>query len=130
MIVRKQFEDIDIQACGTTMVSDVDNFVPEMSLPIEDILQQFSFVDNLRLKDFAEQGYQYANTDEDDFDVEEYDRLDRAEKEEIYKRAKTVIDRYEQEKALKRLEQLEAEEAAEAKQKGEALNTKKEESAS
>lgn len=92
MKVRKQFEVISVMR--SKVVSDEDMFVPEMSLPIENILQQFAFVENLRLSEYAQHGFEHADTNEDDFDIEEFDNLDLAEKHELYERASAVIDKY------------------------------------
>lgn len=99
MKVRKQFEPID---SGTCVLISTDNaFVPEMSLPIESILAQFSFVDNVRVADMAKRGYDFADSNDDDFDVEEFDRLDLAEKDEVYNHAKKIVDRYNEIQAMK-----------------------------
>lgn len=93
MKVRKQFKDVERGIC--TLLSDENCFVPEMSLPIEDILRQFSYVDNVRLADLARNGYEHADTNESDFDVEEFDTLDLAEREQLYSDALDVVNRYE-----------------------------------
>lgn len=92
METKVQFKDVAVGICRLT--SDEDKFVPEMSLPIKDILSQFAFIDNVRLADIAKQGYEFADDNEDDFDVENFDTLDPAEKEDLYNRAKDVIDKY------------------------------------
>lgn len=81
MKVVKQFVDKAVGICR--LVSEVDAFVPEMSLPIRDILNQFAFIDGVRLKDLALQGYDVANDDEDDFHTADFDQMDMAEREEL-----------------------------------------------
>lgn len=93
MKVAKQFHPDELSGVSV-LLSDEDAFVPEMSLPIEQILQQFSYVDNIRLSELSRQGFEYADADEDDFDVEDFDRLDPAEREEIYGRASAIVDAY------------------------------------
>lgn len=92
MIVKIQFKDVEPGVCK--LVSDVDKFQPEMSLPIEQILLQYSYIDNIRMAEMARQGYEYANKNDEDFDVEDFDTLDPAEKEEIYSRASDIVNRY------------------------------------
>lgn len=94
MKTRVQF--LDVAEGISRLRSDEDCFVPEMSLPIKDILQQFAYIDNIRLADIAKQGYEHANNDDSDFDVEDFDRLDPAEKEELFNRASEVISKYEE----------------------------------
>lgn len=96
MKVCKQFIDVPDGVC--VLLSDVDAFVPEMSLPIEQILQQFAYVDNVRLGDLARQGFEHADANEDDFDVENFDSLDYAERDDIYNQAKQIVEKYEEEK--------------------------------
>lgn len=92
MKCHKQFIDVEPGICR--LVSDEDRFVPEMSLPVKDILQQFAFVDQVRIADLAQQGYDFADNNEDDFDVDDFDNLDPAEKDEIYRQATEIVDRY------------------------------------
>ena len=94
MEVRKQFIHIEDGVCR--LLSEEDKFVPEMSLPIKMILEQFSFIDNVRLADIARQGYAGANDDENDFDVTDFDSLDPAEREEVYNNAAAIVKAYEE----------------------------------
>lgn len=94
MKVAKQFVDVEPGIC--VLYSNEDIFVPEMSLPLESILAQFSYVDNIRMGEIAQRGYEAADTDEDNFDVEDFDRLDPAEREEVYTNAKSIVDRYQE----------------------------------
>lgn len=94
MKVHKQFRDVEPGIC--VLFSNEDTFVPEMSLPLETILAQFSYVDNIRMGEIAQRGYEAADTDEDNFDVEDFDRLDPAEREEVYSNAKSIVDRYQE----------------------------------
>lgn len=82
MKVCKQFIDIPDGVCR--LVSEKDCFVPEMSLPIKDILAQFAFVDNIRMADMAKRGYEVASDDDDDFETADFDQMDLAEREELY----------------------------------------------
>lgn len=90
MKVLKQFIDHPEGICR--LLSDEDCFVPEMSLPVKDILAQFAFVDNMRLAEYAKHGYDVANEDDEDFDVLDPDSLDLAEREELYDESKEVLN--------------------------------------
>ena len=46
--------------------------------------------------DMARQGFEHANNDENDFDVEDFDRLDPAEKDEVYQNAAEIVRLYEE----------------------------------
>ena len=94
MRVSKQFCEVD--AGISRLLSNEDKFVPEMSLPIDTILNQFSYVDSVRMVDMARQGFEHANNDENDFDVEDFDRLDPAEKDEVYQNAAEIVRLYEE----------------------------------
>ena len=94
MNTRIQFKDVETGVCRLT--SRVDAFVPEMSLPIKDILQQFSYVDNVRLVDMAKHGFEFADKNDSDFDISEFDTLDLAERDELYRKSRAIIDRYEE----------------------------------
>lgn len=94
MKVAKQF--VDVESGVSVLLSKEDKFVPEMSLPLETILAQFSYVDNIRMGEIAQRGYEAADTDEENFDVEDFDRLDPAEREEVYSNAKSIVERYQE----------------------------------
>lgn len=94
MNTRIQFKDVETGV--SRLKSRVDSFVPEMSLPIKDILQQFAYVDNVRLVDMAKRGFEFANDNEKDFDIAEFDTLDLAERDELYRQSRAIIDRYEE----------------------------------
>ena len=97
MEVRKQFVDVENGIC--LLLSEEDKFVPEMSLPIKTILEQFSFIDNVRLADMARQGYENANNDDDDFSVEDFDSLDPAERQEVFENAQAIVRAYQEQMA-------------------------------
>jgi len=92
MRVSKQFFDVDKGV--TPLLSDEDMFVPEMSLPIEQIMAQFSFVDNMRLSQYARQGFENATTDDDDFNTVDIDQMDLAEREEVLDDANKLVKAY------------------------------------
>lgn len=95
MSCRKQFEDLDYKEVLTPVTDHVGKFVPEMSLPIKDILNQFSYVDNIRLSEIAKQGYNIGDDNDHDFDLPEFDDLDMAERQEVYEQAKVFVSEYE-----------------------------------
>lgn len=82
----------------TEMDYQTDEFVPEMSLGIKEILAQFAYVDNMRLVDLMKQGYT-APDDDDDFDLPDFDSLDIAQKQEYYEHSKEFIKKFEDEQA-------------------------------
>lgn len=91
---RKQFENLDPEECITHLDTDTDMFVPEMSMPVEQILAQFAFVDGVRLQDMMKRGYSEVD-DDSVFDYPDFDSLDIAEKEALYHDSKEFIHKYE-----------------------------------
>lgn len=94
MATRKQFEPINFEECLTEVLDPVGKFVPEMSLPIKDILAQFAFVDNIRLGDLAKRGYFIGDDDDKDFDLPDFDAMDIAEKEQYYLHCSDIVSKY------------------------------------
>lgn len=94
MKVCKQFVDIPDGVCR--LVSEEDCFVPEMSMPIKDILSQFAYIDNIRLGDMAKRGYDVASDDDDDFETADFDQMDIAEREELYDDSVKVVNQSKQ----------------------------------
>lgn len=94
MKVCKQFVDISEGVCR--LVSEEDCFVPEMSLPIKEILSQFAYIDNIRLGDMAKRGYDVASDDDDDFETADFDQMDIAEREELYDDSVKVVNQAKQ----------------------------------
>lgn len=94
-MIRKQFQPIERSTIVTQVIDHVGKFIPEMSLPVKDILSQFAYVDNVRLLDLMKQGYFGDETD--DFETPDFASLDIAEKQELYEKSKEFIAKYEQE---------------------------------
>lgn len=92
-MTRKAFQPYDKKQAVSVLRDRVSCFVPEMSLPIKDILEQFSYVDNLRLSERMAIGYNMTDSD-DDFDSPEFDQMDIAEKHELAQKSHITIKKY------------------------------------
>jgi hypothetical protein len=92
---RKQFDTIDEESCVTPLVSKEDLFVPDMSLPVKEILEQFSYVDALTLEQKMKEGYTMPD-DDSAFDYPELNHLDPAERQELLESGRISIKRYRQ----------------------------------
>lgn len=90
---RKQFDGIPYEDCVSVLDYDNDCFVPELSMPVKDILMQFGYMDNMRLREMMQHGYSMAD-DDTDFDAPEIDGMDIAEKRDLYERSHVTVKSY------------------------------------
>ena len=102
--IRKAFDFISEEETLTHVNDPVGKFVPELSLPINAILQQFAYVDQVRLLDLAKQGYHIGNDDDTDFEVPDFDSMDIAEKQEYYEHCQDIVERYRRQLELQKQE--------------------------
>lgn len=109
---RKQFDVMPVEESFTHVNDPIGKFVPELSLPLGQILQQFAYVDQVRLMDLAKMGYNIGNDDDDDFDIPDFDSMDIAEKQEYYEHCQDVVKRYQEQMAKQKDEPENTEEPA------------------
>lgn len=92
---RKQFDYLDPALAVTKLTDKTHLFIPELSLGIKDILMQFGYMDNIRLRDMMKHGYTMAD-DDSDFDFPEIDTMDIAEKHEAFKQSQMTVRQYQE----------------------------------